>query len=58
MFFNEDNLQLPEMVLTDDIYNNLIKYMNVLMDEVYKVILQNNVNYEGILAICTRQKDW
>ena len=37
LFFNEENLQLPEMVLTDEINSNLFKYMNFLMAQVYKV---------------------
>ena len=40
LFFNEENLQLPEMVLTKEINRNFFKYMNVLMPQVYKVFFQ------------------
>ena len=37
LFFNEENLQFPEMVLTDEMNKNFGKYMNFIMPEVYKV---------------------
>ena len=43
LFFNEENLQLPEMVLTTEISSNFFKYMNLLMEEVYRVFFQNNL---------------
>ena len=43
LFFNEENLQLPEMVLTEEISNNFFKYMNLLMAEVYKVLFQDKL---------------
>ena len=36
LFFNEGNLQFPEMVLTYEINRNFSKYMNFLISEVYK----------------------
>ena len=42
-FFNEENLQLPEMVLTDEINRNFFKYMKFIMDEVYNVFFQNKL---------------
>ena len=34
LFFNEENMQLPEMILTAEINNDFFKYMNILMAEV------------------------
>ena len=34
-------MQLPEMVLTAEISNDIFKYVNLLMEEVYKVFFQN-----------------
>ena len=41
MFFHEENLQLVEMIFTDDINRIFFKYMNFLVDELYKVFFQN-----------------
>ena len=59
LFFNEDNLQLPEMVLTNEINENLFKYVNFLMVEVYKVFFPEQVtkgvsHHEIIFAIFTK----
>ena len=35
LFFNEENLQFPELVLTDEMSRNFSKYMNFLKFEVY-----------------------
>ena len=43
LFFNEENLQFPEMVLTDKINKIFFKYMNFLMFEVYKVFSQHKL---------------
>ena len=43
LFFNEENLQFPEMVLTDEMSRNFGKYMNFLMFEVYKVFFQQKL---------------
>ena len=45
LFFNEENLQLPKMVLIDEINCNLFKYMNFLMVGVYKAF--SKINYLG-----------
>ena len=41
LFFNEENLQILEMVLPAEISNDFFKYMNLLMEELYKVFFQN-----------------
>ena len=43
LLFNEENLQLPEMVLTEEINGNIFKYMNFLMVEVYKIFYQDKL---------------
>ena len=43
LFFNEENLQLQKMVLTDEISSNCFKYMNLLLAEVYKVFFKNKL---------------
>ena len=43
VFFNEENLQFPKMVLTDEINRIFFKYMNFLMYEVCKVFFQCNL---------------
>ena len=43
MLFNDKNLQFPKMVLTSEINSNLFKYMNFLMEEVYKVFSQEKL---------------
>ena len=37
LFFNEENLQFPKMVLTDEMNRYFSKYMKFLMSEVYNV---------------------
>ena len=41
--FNEENLQLPEMVLTDEMNRDYIKFIKFLMSEVYNAIFQKNL---------------
>ena len=41
--FNVDNLQLPEMVIIEDMHKNYCKFMNVLMDLVYEVVFQKRL---------------
>ena len=41
--FNVDNLQLPEIVITEDMHKDYCKFMNVLMDLVYKVVFQKRL---------------
>ena len=36
--FNEENLQLPEMVLTEEMSKDYSKFMNFLMSEIYNAI--------------------
>ena len=38
--FNEDNLQLPEMVIIDEMRRDYCKFMNFLMELVYNVFFQ------------------
>ena len=40
LFLNEENLQFPNMVLTDEIGRDFGKHMNFLMSKVYKVFFQ------------------
>ena len=44
LFFNEENLQLLEMMLTVEISHDYFKYMNLLMSEVYQVLFQNKLH--------------
>ena len=41
--FNEDNLQLPKMAITDEINKYYCKFMNFLMAPVYNVFFQENL---------------
>ena len=41
--FNKDNLQLPEVVLTDEMYRDYTKFMNFLMIEIYASIFQKRI---------------
>ena len=41
--FNEDNLKLPEMVITYEMSRDYSKFMNFLMAEVYNAFLQNKL---------------
>ena len=45
MFFslNEENLQLPKMVLTEEMNKDYIKFMNLLMSEIYISIFSKKV---------------
>ena len=43
LFFNEENLQFPEMVLTDEMNIYFRKYMNLLMSEVHNVFFQQKL---------------
>ena len=38
--FNEENLQLPEMVLIEEMNRDYIKFMNFLLSEVYIALFQ------------------
>ena len=38
--FNEDNLQLPDMVVTDEMSKYYCKFMNFIMAHVYNVFFQ------------------
>ena len=38
---NEENLQLPEMVITDQMSRDYSKFMNFLMAKVYNNLFQN-----------------
>ena len=40
LFFNDENLQFPELVLTDEMSRNFSKYMNFLMSKVYKTFFK------------------
>ena len=40
LYFNEENLQFPEIVFTTEIINNDFNYMNLIMSEVYRFIFQ------------------
>ena len=41
--FNDENLHLPEMVLTEEMSRDYSKFMNHLMSEVYRVIFQKKL---------------
>ena len=41
--FNEDNLQLPEMVLTEEMSKDYTKFMNFFMSEIYNAIFQKRL---------------
>ena len=41
--FNEDNLQLPEMVITNEMSRYYCKFMNFLMAPVYNVFFQEKL---------------
>ena len=41
--FNEENLQLPKMVLTEEMSKDYSKFMNFLMSEIYNVIFQKRL---------------
>ena len=41
--FNEENLQLPEMVLTEEMNRDYTKFTNFLMSEVYSAIFQKKL---------------
>ena len=41
--FNEDNLQLPEVIITNEMGRDYCKFMNFLMAEVYNVFFQKRL---------------
>ena len=41
--FNEENLQLPEMVLTEEMSKDYSKFMKFLMSEIYNAIFQKRM---------------
>ena len=41
--FNEDNLQLPEMVTIDEMSRDYCKFMNFLMAPMYNVFFQERL---------------
>ena len=43
MFFNEENLQFPDIVFTYEIRFNTFNYMNLIMSEVYRVMFQDKI---------------
>ena len=63
--FNEENLQLPEMILTEEMIKDYTKFMNLLMSEVYNAIFQKKLHrvlpeMKNILWISTEKRigDW
>ena len=49
--FNEENLQLPEMLLTKEMNRDYSKFMNFLMSEVYNAFFQKKL--PGVLPQMT-----
>ena len=41
--FKKDNIQLPKMVLTDEMYRDYTKFMNLLMTDIYVAIFQKRL---------------
>ena len=41
--FNVDNLQLPKMVITEDMHKDYCKFMNVLKTLVYEFLFQKRL---------------
>ena len=63
--FNEENLQLPKMILTEEMIKDYTKFMNLLMSEVYNAIFQKKFprvlpEMKNILRISTQKRigDW
>ena len=63
--FNEENLQLPEMILTEEMVKHYTKFMNFLMSKVYNAIFQKKLpralpEMKNILRISTKKMigDW
>ena len=63
--FNEENLQLPEMILTKQMIKDYTKFMNFLMSKVYNAIFQKKLprvllEMKNILRISTEKRigDW
>ena len=59
--FNEENLQLPEMVLTEEMNGDYTKFMNFLMSEVYNAIFQKKLprvlpEMKNILQLFTEKR--
>ena len=38
--YNKDDLQVPEIVITDDMTKDYCKFMNILMAEIYNLFFQ------------------
>ena len=65
LFFNKENMQFPEMFLTAEVNNNIFNYMNLIMEEIYRVMFQNKLpkvlpEMQEILqfALDRRMGDW
>ena len=43
LFFNEENLQFPEILFTFEIIINTFNYMNLIMSELYGITLQEKL---------------
>ena len=41
--YNEDNLQAPGLVITDDMTKNYSKFMNFFMAEIYDILFQKRL---------------
>ena len=48
---NDDDLQLPKMVLTKDMHRDYCKFMNALMDSIDEVLFQ-----ERLLRVLPKRK--
>ena len=63
LFFDEENLKFPEMVLTNEMSRNFGKYTKFLMSKVYKVffsaeVAQGATSYEGNATTFTGENKW
>ena len=43
LFFIEENLQFLEMLLTTEVNNSIFNYMKLIMEDIYRVILQTKI---------------
>ena len=41
--YNEDNLQAPRLVITDDMTKNFCEFMNFLMEKIYDILFQERL---------------
>ena len=41
--YNDDDLQLPKMVMTEDMHRDYCKFMNAIMATVYEVLFQKRL---------------